>query len=104
MVGNISFYNYAIPCENTVVKNNVFDCSYRYVISIAYPNDAQGRGPTITGNTWIQKPFKNSDTTASVGQSYLSGAKQIYNCGTLNEMKTGVAIFDKAPKSVILEK
>ena len=103
-VGNISFYNYAIPCENVTIKNNVFDCSYRYVISIAYPNDAQGRGPTITGNTWIQKPFKNSDTTASVGQSYLSGAKQIYNCGTLDEMKTGVAIFDKAPKSVILEK
>ena len=103
-IGNISLYNYVIPCQNTVIKNNVFDCSYRYVISIAYPNDAQGRGPTITGNTWIQKPFKNDDSEAVVGQSYLTGNQKVYKCATLDEMKASVAIFDKAPASVILEK
>jgi polygalacturonase len=101
-IGNISFYDYVIPCENVVIKNNVFDCSTRYVISIAYPNDSKGRGPTITGNTWIQKPFKQGNCVACVGQTKFSGAK-VYNCGTEAEMKTSVAVFDKSA-TVILEK
>ena len=103
VVGNISFYNYVVPCKNVVIRNNVFDCSYRYDVCIVYPNDPEGRGPTITGNTWNQKPFKNKDSEAVVGQSYLTGNQKVYKCATLDEMKASVAIFDKAPKAITLE-
>lgn len=103
VIGNISFYNYVIPCENMVISGNIFDCSYRYLVSIAYPNDTAGRGPTITGNTWNQKPFKNSDSTASVNRIYLSGNAEILNSGTLTEMEASVKKVDKAPKAITLE-
>ena len=102
-IGNISFYDYVIPCENTVIRDNIFDCSYRYVISIAYPNDSQGRGPTITGNTWNQKPFSDKVTTASVGRTKFTGETVIHACGTQAEMETSVKIFDKNPKAATLE-
>ncbi len=54
-VGNISLYNFALPHDNVVIKNNIFDCSTRYLVSISYPNDAEGRGPRIEGNVWNQK-------------------------------------------------
>ncbi len=102
VVGNISFYDYVVPCKNTVITGNVFDCSYRYLVSIAYPNDTEGRGPTITGNTWNQKPYSTKDTTASVNRLKFNGT-EILQSGTLDEMKTSVAKVDKAPVAVTLE-
>ncbi len=103
VIGNISFYDYVIPCENVLISGNIFDCSYRYLVSIAYPNDTEGRGPTITGNTWNQKPFKNHETTACVNRLLFDG-KEILNCSTQAEMEASVAKVDKAPKAVTLEK
>ncbi len=101
-VGNISFYDYVIPCENVLISGNVFDCSYRYLVSIAYPNDTEGRGPTITGNVWNQKPFSNKDTTAAVNRLMFNG-KEILGSETLEEMKASVARVDTAPVEVTLE-
>ena len=103
VVGNISLYDYVIPCENVLITGNIFDCSYRYLVSIAYPNDAQGRGPTIKGNTWNQKPFENSDTYSCVDTIYLNGT-EILKSNTLDQMKASVAKVDTAPKAVTLEK
>lgn len=103
VVGNISFYDYVIPCENVLISGNIFDCSYRYLVSIAYPNDTEGRGPTIEGNTWNQKPFSNNDTTACVNR-ILFNDKEILGSETLEEMKASVARVDKAPKDITLEK
>ena len=103
-VGNISYYDNIVPSENTVIQNNILDCSYRYLVSISYPNDTQGRGPTITGNIWNQKPFKNDDTTACIDRLLISGKAETLKCGTLDEMKASVAKVDKAPKAITLEK
>ena len=102
VIGNISFYDYVIPCKNVVISGNIFDCSYRYLVSIAYPNDTEGRGPTITGNTWNQKPYSDKDTTASVDKIKLNGV-EILQSKTLSEMQTSVAKVDKAPVAVTLE-
>ena len=103
VIGNISLYDYVVPCENVLITGNIFDCSYRYLVSIAYPNDAQGRGPTIKGNTWNQKPFENSDTYSCVNKIYLNGT-EILKSDTLDQMKASVAKVDTAPKAVTLEK
>ncbi len=100
--GNISFYTYVVPCENTVIKNNVLDSSYRYLLSIVYPNDAQKRGPTITGNTWIFQPFSNSNSTASVGHTKLD-QYTIHTATSQETLETSVKVFDLNPKRVVYE-
>lgn len=107
MIGNISFYDYTIPCKNVIISGNIFDCSYRYLVSLAYPNDTQGRGPTIKGNTWNQKPYKNDDTTAAVNQLKLDGPDQYattLHCKDQAEMEASVKLTDTAPLGISLEK
>ena len=103
MVGNISFYDYVIPCKNMVISGNIFDCSYRYLVSLAYPNDAEGRGPTIKGNTWNQKPFKNSDTVAAVNRLMFNGS-EILHCKDQAEMQASVELTDTARAQLTLVK
>ncbi len=103
MVGNISFYDYVIPCKNMVISGNIFDCSYRYLVSIAYPNDAEGRGPTIKGNVWNQKPYENEDTVAAVNRLMFDGREVLY-CKDQAEMEINVKRVDTAPVEITLEK
>ncbi len=49
-----TYTNLQLPCENTVISGNVFDGSTHELIKINYPNDAQGRGPTVSNNTSIK--------------------------------------------------
>ncbi len=106
---NFSCYNYVIPSENTVIRNNVFDCSYRYLVSIVYPNDANNRGPTITGNTWIQQIYgRKADTldslgtTSCVGQTLNDAGKRVLHHSVKESvMKTSVKVFDTNPKKII---
>ncbi len=101
---NMSLYDWVVPCEDTVMTNNVFDCSYRYLTSIGYPNDSQKRGPTITGNTWIQRPFSEFyiiQTEAAVGKSMLT--EREYLVRTEADLVEGVHAYDTAPKQIIFE-
>ncbi len=106
---NFSCYDYVTPSENTVIKNNVFDCSYRYLVSIVYPNDTAKRGPTIKNNTWIQQKYTRGKdfweplgTTASVGQTKSSsGARIIHESSTEAIMKQSVKVFDSAPTEIV---
>ncbi len=102
-------------CENTVVKNNVFDTSYRYEVCIYHPNDPNGHGPVITDNTWIQQSFAfpSSDAdeigaAASVGRgeggTHARKNIPIFGCATQEEMEASVRHFDLHPAAIILDK
>ncbi len=113
--GHISMnYNTSV-CENTVIKNNVLDTSFRYEVTIYHPNDPDGRGPVITDNTWIQQnfsfPASDADeigTVACIGRSEggTHARKNIpmYHCTTQAEMEDSVHHFDLHPTAIILDK
>lgn len=107
VVSHVCAYYRVQPCENFVIRNNIMDTSYRHLTSIAYPNDPEGRGPTITGNTYVQSPFENDDTKASVALDldvYEKGwhvfGENTYWCNSQAEMEQSVAAIDLAPAAV----
>ncbi len=100
-VGNISLYSYPLPHQNTVVRDNILDCSTRYLVSICYPNSDMG--PTVTGNIWNQKPYHTLDSTASVDRFMDGKAQIVLGCTTQEEMEASVAKVDLAPQDITLE-
>ncbi len=123
VAGNISFYTYNISCDSsTVITGNVFDGSYRYLVTIVNPNVA-GKGPSITGNTWVQSSFyrapgalDNLGAKAAVGRGeyytdengdhiLVNGLATfpLYGCDTLDEMVESVRLMDTNPSGVYLD-
>ncbi len=107
VVSHICAYYRAQPCDNFIIRNNIMDTSYRHLTSISYPNDPQGRGPTITGNTYVQSPFENEDSKADVALTldvYVSGWHAFEEntrwCHSQAEMEESVAAIDLAPAAV----
>ncbi len=106
-VAHITFNINTTYCDNVVIKGNVLDTSYRYLVNITKPNGPNE--PIIEGNTWIQSNFsyagsKDTDpagTTAVVGRLE-SG--DILGCGTQATMEASVKKFDKAPVTITLDK
>ncbi len=110
-VGNISMYNYPLPHRNFVIRNNILDCSTRYLVSIAYPNDPEGRGPTIKGNIWNQKPYVTADSVAAVDRLNKHDPADpdkrpetiVLPCSSQAEMEASVAKVDLAPSEITYE-
>ncbi len=107
---HITFNSNKSVCDNVVIKNNVFDTSYRHLTYIYYPNTpSQPCNVTLTDNIWIQQPYTrerdaNVDpmgTTAVVGP--LGAANNILGCNTQAEMEQNVKKLDANPKSIALE-
>ncbi len=106
----ISAYDFCLPSdENTVIRNNVFDTSYRYLVSIAKPNSKLG--PKITGNTWITNDYSNDEsnvlgkipTVACVGLTRNNNDKTVYYANDLTTMEQSVNVFDIEPKSIVFD-
>ncbi len=103
-VGAINGWNDPIPSKNFVIRNNVLDTSYRYLMVAPYTDGV--KGPKMEGNTWIQ----HKDTKSAVGYMYdegLTGADRVapktLAAGSLATMKTSVAVMDATAKSVLFE-
>ncbi len=93
---NVFMYSYVVFSKNTMFSNNVFDCSSHMLVSVAYPNDSQGRGPSFSSNTWIQK---KTPSTVLVGRPYNTPG----SCASQSAMEAGVKGFESNPVSVTLE-
>ncbi len=106
----ISAYDFCLPCdENTVIKNNVFDTSYRYLVSIIKPNTSNG--PKIINNTWITNSYSSDEanvlgnipTVACVGQTRNNNDRTYYYAENLSTMQQSVNMFDLSPKSILFD-
>ncbi len=106
-VSHITFNSNDTYCDNVVIKGNVLDTSYRYLMNITKPNGQNE--PIIEGNTWIQSNYtlagsQKTDpkgTTASIGTLENTGVQE---CTTQAIMEASVKKFDKAPVSITLDK
>ncbi len=88
------------PCENFIIRNNVFDCSaYQLVNSSRYDGVL---GPKFTGNTWIQNDAENAFTAQVLVNATDSAVKKL-PAKDQATMEASVAIVDKEAK-VIFEK
>ncbi len=106
----ISAYDFCLPSdENTVIRNNVFDTSYRYLVSIIKPNTVNG--PKITDNIWITNSYKNDETNvlgniptvACVGQTRHNNDRNTLYANDLSTMQESVKTIDLNPKSVVFD-
>ncbi len=96
------------PCENFVIKDNILDTAYGYMITGWYLNE-EGRGPTVMGNTYLQQPqmptyFYEMDGYKIVPSITRPVDNTVYPALSQEEMEVGVAIVDKEPKAVIFQK
>ena len=106
---NISFYKgYGTGlygCENFIIENNILDTSYYSLISVGFPNDPNGFGPTIRNNTYIQRVSEKSigvwvrKDYNSV--AYLYGEK--LPASNEQELETAVKTVDTSPTAIIFE-
>ncbi len=106
-VAHITFGSNNSICDNVVIKNNIFDTSYRYLVNITKPN-AQNQ-PIIEGNTWIQSNYsyagsKDTDPNGTVAGIGRLDNGDILGCDTKAVMDASVKAFDKAPVAIILDK
>ena len=106
----ISAYDFCLPCdENTVIRNNVFDTSYRYLISIVQPNSKNG--PKISDNIYITNAFSTNEqdvlgnipSVACVGQTRINNDRNTYYANDFDTMSKSVAVFDLNPMSVLYD-
>ncbi len=106
---HITFNSNKSVCDNVVIKNNIFDTSYRYLVCITHPNDTATPklGPTITGNTWIQQPFRlnanqNGDPQGTIASVAPLANGGVLYCGDQAAMETSVKKVDTNPVKILL--
>ena len=106
VVSSINYWRRVIPSQNVVIRNNILDTSYRFLLVAAYVNDAQNRGPIVTGNTWNQHDGPKSAVALQVDTNvsgWLNHEQYELSSDTYVEMKQSVAAIDTNPAAVLLE-
>ncbi len=106
---NISFYkgngSGIYGAENFIVENNILDTSYFSLISVGFPNDPNGQGPTIRNNTYVQRVTEKSIGVwikkSYTDQKYLYGLRM--PASTKEELEAAVNAVDLSPTAIIFE-
>ena len=100
----ICYWRGKIPSENVVIRNNVLDTSYRFLLVAAYVNDQYELAPKVTGNTWIQHNGPKSAVALQVDtdeQGWNNHARYELKSKDLAQMTTSVHAIDLAPKKIL---
>lgn len=102
----INYWRRVIPSQNVVIRNNILDTSYCFLLVAAYVNDAQNRGPIVTGNVWNQHDGPKSAVALQVDtdvSGWLNHDQYELPSDTYAQMKASVAAIDLNPTAVLLE-
>lgn len=105
-VSNICYWRRVIPSENVVIRNNILDTSYRFLLVAAYVNDPLNRGPLVIGNEWNQHDGPKSAVALQVDtdvSGWLNHDQYELPSDTYAQMRASVAAIDTAPTAVLLE-
>ena len=89
-----------------VIRNNVLDTSYRFLLVAAYVNDQYELAPKVTGNTWIQHNGPKSAVALQVDtdlQGWSNHKKYELPSGDLAEMTESVNKIDLSPAKILYE-
>ncbi len=105
-VAAICYWRKKIPSKNVVIRNNILDTSYRFLLVSAYVNDQREMALVVKGNTWIQHDGPKSAVALQVDTD-VSGwyNHQQYELPSdgIDKMKDSVAKVDTAPVKVLYE-
>lgn len=89
---HIMVYSRAFPeAKNCKIQNNIFDCSYSYMVRWDFNNSKYNAGFDISGNTYYQRKAKVNE-----GMWYGS----MISATNQSTLESAVSIFDKSPKLV----
>ena len=105
-VAAICYWRSVIPSENVVIRSNILDTSYRYLLVSAYVNDQRELAPIVKGNTWIQHDGPKSAVALQVDTDkvgWVAHYKYELSSKGLDKMKESVAKVDTAPVKVLYE-
>ena len=104
---NVCYWRRVIPSENVVLRNNIFDVSYRFLVVSAYVNDQRDDAPTFTDNIWVQHDGPKSAVALQVDtdvSGWLNHSQYELSSDGLATMRESVAVMDLNPTAVIHER
>lgn len=99
VLSHICCYARKMPSRNFVIKNNIFDRSLRKILTIGSPNDANGLGPVVEGNTYLLE--KKDETEVAMIRDHAEDEVTLFG-NTQKELEESIALLDKNPKKVRL--
>ena len=106
VASNICYWYSFEPSKNTVIRGNVIDTAYRYLLVAAYVNDQHELAPIVKGNTWIQNGAENTAVALQVDTAvhgWKTFDEHVLPSNTIVQMITSVNKIDTAPKKVLFE-
>lgn len=99
MLAHICCYVRRMPCRNFVIRNNILDSARGNLITIGSPNDAEGLGPVMTGNSYLQDACEGAAPVALVYDS-VTEQRMALTATTEVELTEAIRRVDTAPHYV----
>ena len=99
MLAHICCYVRRMPCRHFVIRNNIFDSSLGNLLTVGTPNDAEGLGPVMTGNAYIQNAREGGTSVALLYDSH-TGQRVALSAATETELVAAIRRVDTSPRYV----
>lgn len=97
---NFNGWNHTNKSQNYVIKNNVFDTAFRYLVNSGYVDGKDG--PSFSGNIWIQwNDTKSAVIKTQDADKGQTEAESTLKANSQAALEAAIKTFDKNPKEVI---
>ena len=99
MLAHICCYVRRMPSRNFVIRNNIFDSSRGNLLTVGSPNDTEGLGPVMAGNSYIQNAREGGAPVALLYDS-AAGQRVALSAATETELAAAIRRVDTSPRYV----